>query len=166
MSTKRTRSMEIQAIKQNLGDSPPPPPSGASIRDWFAGLALANPELMKDIPTDERAAEAVRLADELSRALAAPKVPSQESLAAPSEADMAAWDDEIVADSLKRKDTVRPGRLAAIKPPETRKQTKSFGIDTLAPKTIAISESVVRMTSRPPLPEPSTYSSLHDVPEE
>jgi len=43
-----------------------------------------------------RAAEAVRLADELMAALAVPRVPSKASMEAPSETDMGAWDQHVV----------------------------------------------------------------------
>ncbi len=86
--------MEIRAIRNILNESPPPPPAGTTLREWFAGLALTT-ELMKDIPAELRVREAVRLADELIKALAAPRVPSQESMAAPTQADMEAWDSEV-----------------------------------------------------------------------
>ncbi len=68
-----------------MNESPPPPPSGTSVREWFAGLALMNPTLMSGLSPCERAVEAVRLADELVRALVAPRTPSQESMSVPVE---------------------------------------------------------------------------------
>lgn len=88
---KRTTSMELQAIRNASGDSPPPAPAGTTVREWFAGLALSNQTLMDNVPPGERAVEAVRLADELIAALSAPRVPSQESLAAPSEEELSDW---------------------------------------------------------------------------
>ena len=75
--------MELRAIRGQLLESPPPAPSGASIREWFAGLALSNPELMRDIAPEDRVAEAVRLADELIGGLASPKVPNLDANGSP-----------------------------------------------------------------------------------
>ena len=91
----RTKTMELRAIRERMYESPPPPPNGTTVREWFAGLALASPELMKDVPMHERAAEAVRLADDLVKALAAPRMPSKESMAPPTEEAMALWDKKI-----------------------------------------------------------------------
>jgi len=92
---KRTTSMDLHAIRGSMNESPPPPPPGMATREWFAGLALMNAELMRAVPATMRVAEAVRLADELMAALAVPRLPSQESMAAPSETDMGAWDQHV-----------------------------------------------------------------------
>lgn len=97
-----------------MNESPPPPPAGVTVREWFAGLALMNGELMKDLSIAECAAEAVRLADELVKALAVARMPSEESVAAPSEAEMVKWDTHIAkkrsALEAQRRDTVPGGR--------------------------------------------------------
>lgn len=164
MGEKRTRSMEIRAIRRSMDECPPPAPAGTSLREWFAGLALANPELMKDLAPAARAREAVRLADDLALALATSKVPSQESLAAPSEEAMVAWDAVI---ENQRKDTVPPGRLMASK---ARRETKAFGTGILPPTLPALPAPVApvvisaKKPSSRPLPAPTTYSSLRDEP--
>lgn len=127
---KRINSMEIRAIRDQLKESPPPAPSGSSVREWMAGLALANPVLMQGISVEHRAKEAVRLADELITALAAPKVPSLESMAPPSEAELSAWKGRIdkEKDRLTRqlRDTVpslkcmHPPAISRRLPEETR----------------------------------------------
>jgi len=81
-------------------------PPGVNMRAWFAGLALGNPEVMKDVPIESRVEVALRIADEMLAALV-PKVPSAESMAAPSEADMAKWDEEVASRNLA---TVPPPR--------------------------------------------------------
>ena len=87
--------MELRAIRAHLDALPPPPAAGTSIREWFVGIALSNPELMAGVPPEERVAEAVRLADDLVRALNAPRVPSRESMSAPTEPEMRAWDGRV-----------------------------------------------------------------------
>lgn len=77
---RRTKTMELRAIRAQMSESIPPAPSGTTIREWFAGLAMSNSELMKEIPVELRAREAVRLADELVAALAPPSLPSPESM--------------------------------------------------------------------------------------
>src|SRR5579864_6062291 len=127
--TKRTRSMELRAIRTGMDESPPPPPAGASVREWFAGLALMNPALMQDLSPVERAAEAVRLADELIKALACPRVPSQESMAAPSEAEMVEWDKKVADDNEAK---ARRGRETQ---PDIkrRKPTAAYAFGVLPP---------------------------------
>jgi hypothetical protein len=109
--TKRTTSLELRSVRAGLHESPPPAPSGTTIREWFAGLALMNPELMRGLEPNERALEATRLADELIAALAAPRVPATVSLAPPSDAEMAEWDRCIearkVRDERRERDTFR-----------------------------------------------------------
>ena len=78
--------------------SPPPAPAGTSLREWFAGLALGNPELMKDINPSAQIQESLRIADDLIGALAAPKTPSLESMAAPSAEEMQRWDEQVASE--------------------------------------------------------------------
>lgn len=139
MAEKRTRTMELRAIRQQMAESPPPPPAGATVREWFAGLALMNPELMKGLSPTERVAEAARIADELARALLTPKVPSLESMASPTEAEMEKWDTAVAE---KREAEERQGRATApqgLKPKRT--QTAAYGSfvprDALPPPTAA-----------------------------
>ncbi len=54
----------------------PPPPSAASLRDWFAGIALSNPELMKDLGPEDRVKVAVETAERMMAALSVPRPPS------------------------------------------------------------------------------------------
>jgi|SRR5581483_59161 len=121
MLKSRTMSMELRLIRQQMQESPPPPPAGTTVREWFAGLALMNPALMRDLNPAERVTEAIRLADELVRALAVPRTPSQESMAAPSteEALARAWNgmaaamgapETIKDDDRRERQTIRPGK--------------------------------------------------------
>lgn len=100
--------------------SPPPPPTGISMREWFAGLALGNPELMKDVPHSSRVATAVRIADELMKTLATSKVPSRESLEPPTEKQLEVWEEKIKVDSQRtvsqRKETIPAFRRPIIPP--------------------------------------------------
>jgi hypothetical protein len=102
--------MEIQAIRRSMQESPPPPPTGANMREWFAGLALSNAELMRDVSPAARAAEAVRLADELMAALAMPRVPAADSFNEPGEQEMANWEQKIES---RNQPTARPGAVTA-----------------------------------------------------
>lgn len=90
----RRPSIQMAHVSAGRMASPPAPPAGVNMRAWFAGLALGNPELMKDVPAADRATEALRLADELLAALVS-KVPTAESLAPPTEAEMKVWDNTI-----------------------------------------------------------------------
>lgn len=125
VAKKRTRSMELAAIRQKMNESPPPPPAGTSVREWFAGLALASNELMKDIDPSMRAAEAVRLADELADALVVARLPDPSSTAAPTEEEMTAWETSVAnakeGTARRARDTVPQGlraiRKDALLPP-------------------------------------------------
>jgi hypothetical protein len=110
MAEKRTKTMELRAIRQQMVESPPPPPAGATVREWFAGLALMNPELMRGLSMEERVTEAMRIADELANALAMPKAPTLESMAEPSASELEAWEKDITA---KREIEQRRGRDTA-----------------------------------------------------
>jgi len=128
-TSQRSCGIQLGTIKEGLDESPPPAPAATSLREWFAGLALANPVLMNKIPVAERVKEAVRLADELSLALAAPRVVNVDSLNFPTSIELASWERDIIVDNEKairqRLDTVpacpetNPSRQAflAILPP-------------------------------------------------
>lgn len=94
----------------------PPPMTGLTLRQWFAGLALVNPEFMKNVPESERAAEAVKFADQLISALDVPRVPTLESMAPPSNEELSTWEKKVEVDnaaSIRRgKDTVAPSSRA------------------------------------------------------
>jgi hypothetical protein len=113
---KPTKTMELRAIRAKMNEAPPPAPAGASMREWFAGLAFAS-NLMDDVEPGLRAREAVRLADELVVALRASRVPTHESLAAPTPEEMAEWDEKVaskrVTADLRNRETIPQGRLAA-----------------------------------------------------
>lgn len=47
----RRQSIELKSVSNGREEPPIPPPSNISLREWFAGLALGNPELMKDVLT-------------------------------------------------------------------------------------------------------------------
>lgn len=81
---RRTQSTKFRAVRGSMNESPPPPPSRATMREWFAGLALMNAELMQGVAPDQRGAEAVCIADQLIAALEAPRTPSSDSVAAPT----------------------------------------------------------------------------------
>jgi hypothetical protein len=163
---KRTRSMELRAMRQGLVESPPPPPPNATVREWFAGLALANPELMKGIPQSLRPMEALRLADELILAMQAPKVPSLESMAAPSEEEMVAWDKQVASENQVKDMRSRPTnpeglRIATKKSPITiRSKTIAFGAVLPSPATHAPPSPIIRHEG---LPAPTRYSSLQQA---
>jgi hypothetical protein len=72
----RTLSSELRAVHNMMNESLPPPPKEATLREWFAGLALLSTELMKDVPREKRVREAVRIADQLAEALAVPRTAS------------------------------------------------------------------------------------------
>jgi len=148
---KRTFSAEIRAIRQGMQESPPPAPSGTTVREWFAGLALASHVIMKDIPVELRAQEAVRIADELIKALRAPKVPTLESMASPTADEMLQWEGKIEEDRVKKerqsRATVPPFR-ALKSPPSSRTPTTKFGA-VLPPPSVEGDRQ-----SRPTIPPP------------
>lgn len=99
----RHQSLELKSVSIGRNDPAPPPPSGASMRDWFAGLALGNPELMKNVSPAMRIKEAIRLADEMTAALRVQRTPTIVSMAPPSPAEMTAWEETL---ERKGRDTV------------------------------------------------------------
>lgn len=102
--------------------SPPPAPSGTTLREWFAGLAMGNPELMRDIAPEARIPEALRVADQLISALMTPRAPSQESMAAPSEEEMQQWD-EAVAEAKETKERQTRATMPELKRKPSRTKT-------------------------------------------
>lgn len=170
--------MELQAIGSDTQDHLPPP-NKSSLRDWFAGLALGNAELMKDVPLEQRAAEAVRLADELVVALAAPRAPSLQSMAAPSEQEMCAWDAALEKQEKQKIPTakeMRAVRSGMLPPPITvpvgprvkRYVTPGYSF----PDAHAIFlEAAKKISSNPPKkrvssPNPGRYLIITDVTDE
>jgi len=99
----KTCNIQLGIVKEGLIESPPPAPSSATLREWFAGLALANPVLMNHVPSEKRASEAVRFADELLHALAAPRAIDTNSCLAPPASEMEVWE-KLVANQSQ--DTV------------------------------------------------------------
>ncbi len=90
-SSGRLRNI-INQQRNELPTPPPPAPAGTTLREWFAGLALGNVELMRGVASEQRASVALRIADELISALTAPRRLSPTSLLSPSEDDMKRWD--------------------------------------------------------------------------
>lgn len=134
------QTMELNAIRKQLVESPPPAPSGTSIREWFAGLAMMNPVLMAGVPAVERAAEAVRLADQLIAALAAPRMPSPESLKPPPREDMANWERQlseansqkerqarVTCPAIRKAKVPLPSEMSVPPAPVSRNPTMRFG---------------------------------------
>lgn len=144
--------------------SPPPPPTGISMREWFAGLALGNPELMKDVPAASRVATAVRIADELMKTLATSKVPSRESLEPPTEKQLEVWEEKIKVDS-QRTVSQRKETIPAFRRPVTPSSQSADDIKALVKSASQSFKAAVDiMTGETPEPEddtqrsPSTYS--------
>ncbi len=75
------------AVESMRSRETPPPPSGSGLREWFAGIALSNAELMKDIAPEDRIAAAVKIADELVGALMVPRAPSNTTIKINERAD-------------------------------------------------------------------------------
>lgn len=99
----------------------PPPPSGASLREWFAGLAINNPVLMTGIEPDSRVSEAVRIADELMKALATTPLPARESMTGLSDEVMTQWANDI--SEKERRTRVTAPALRRAKGPRTKTRT-------------------------------------------
>lgn len=167
MAAKRTNSMEIRVLRDNMLESPPPPPPGTTMREWFTGLAIANPELMKDVPPGERVAEAMRLADELIVALSAPRVPQLDTMRPPSRKEMKEWEKTLKVNKAavirKNFDTCPAAPNARRRVPETS--------DAMLPPPLR-PETCTSLPPLPPfklpmqggkhLPATSRYSSLQD----
>jgi len=165
---KRRGTLEMRFDRGNTHESPPPPTAGMTIREWFAGLALANPELMKDVPESERAVEAVRLADELAAALAAPLVPTMKSMRPPSKKEMRAWEKKIKVDKAAIIGRVGDTNVASPNARDRRRDVifpaapDDFNCDrnSLPPLPLPL-----RASSRAHLPEDTTYSSIDQDPD-
>ena len=132
--------MELRAIREQMNALPPPAPAGSTIREWFAGLALGNPTLMQGLSADQWVAEALRLADELVSALAAPKVPTLQSMRAPTEKELLEWDAHHSESNLKKehmaKETVIDAKVAA-RQALSRRSTLQFDAVLPAPLSVA-----------------------------
>ncbi len=136
---ERRSTVEMKALiqkQQGAFPTPPPPaPAGTSLREWFAGLAIANVELMKDIDRDRYGEEALRIADQLIFALATPRQPSVASMAALSEEQMKEWDialankkeDERTAEARQAKATV-PNMPRVRTVPSTKRAATMIGV--------------------------------------
>lgn len=136
------------------------------MREWFAGLALGNPELMKDVPASSRVATAVKIADELMKTLATSKVPSRESLEPPTEKQLEVWEEKIKQDSQRtvsqRKETIPSFRRPNV-PPSTQ---SSDEIKSLVKRASQSFQAAVDIMKGGETPEPddttqrsaSTYS--------
>lgn len=156
---RRTKTMEIQAIRARMNESPPPPPAGTSVREWFAGLAFCCPDLMKDVPVTLRSAEAVRLADDLIKALATPRVPTADSMAAPSKEVMEEWEADIAEQAEKKAKSTRetvPGLKAQ------RRATREYSFGNAFGSMLPPPPEPPPVVRSPRLPAPSSYSSLRD----
>lgn len=140
------KSLELRAIREQMHALPPPAPAGTTIREWFAGLALGNPILMNGHEPDRRIAEAVRIADELVCALAAPRVPTMQSMRGPSDEELREWDAKVNEDNITKERMARetvvearnvPGRSAS------RRSTLQFNAILPAPLSVAPSPQQV-----------------------
>jgi hypothetical protein len=166
--------MELRAIRSQLQESPPPPPAGVTVREWFAGLAMMNPELMRDLSPMERVTEAVRLADELIKALSCPRTPSQESMAVPIEEEglRQSWDNMANAVNASHD---KERRERTTKPEIRRRATAAYDfratIPPPPPTTPSIhfkraSDTLIVAALKVGLPCPTVHSSFRPEPEE
>lgn len=141
---------ELRAIHQQIQDSPPLPP-GTSLREWLSGLVFASAELMRDVAPQDQARKAVEFADDLIRALTAPKTLDPETLAVPAdEAGLQkSWIDlsntMVLANAKKRQErTTRPDIRSS------RRHTIPFGTLTMPPPpSNGISCHDIDVVSRP-----------------
>ncbi len=166
-------------MRQQMAESPPPPPTGATVREWFAGLALMNPVLMHGLTAQERVQEAVRLADELITALAAPRTPSQESLTVPqTEPELReSWNGMARAmnPTSEQQAPTTAERITQPDRPAVRRSTGAYDFSSTPRKTIPppsihfkrASDHLARATrtNMPTFsPEAGRYSSLGEPP--
>lgn len=159
MMPKHRGTLEIKILRDPTLESPPPAPTGTTLRQWFAGLALANPELMKDVPESERVAEAVRLADELVGALDVARMPTLDSMAAPSKAELRIWEKKVKIDNAI---SVSRGRDTAYPPSKPRHRDAHFPAPPVDYKDGYKPDS----TSLPPLPPPVSTITSRAIPPE
>lgn len=119
MNAPRRPSVEIASLGEGRLNNAPAPPADITMRQWFAGLALGNPELMKGVPQGKRVSEALRLADEMTLALKT-KVPTVESMAAPTEVEMQHWDQQV--ESRGRPTMPARARALMLPPPNVERR--------------------------------------------
>lgn len=109
--------------------SPPPPPSVATVREWFVGIVLSNPELMRSISEKDRIAESIRIADEMVRALGEAKLPTPDTLNV-SKIDLEKMSRQLTKERelsqrhSKETISVRNPVVSSILPPPMTKNTK------------------------------------------
>jgi hypothetical protein len=164
MMPKHRGTLEIKVVHNRGGlELPPPPPAGLTMRQWFAGLALANAELMKDVPDNDRMTEAVRLADELVAALDPPRAPTLKSMRPPSKKELRVWEAKV---KVENEASVRRGQNTVA--PSSRSTHK----DAIYPAPVSVDYTLdsSSLPSLPPpspprsprelLPEDTTYSSI------
>lgn len=150
----RRPTVELQAIisRERVFVSPPPAPSGTSLREWFAGLAMSNPELMRDIAPEARIQEALRVADQLIGALMTPRTPSVESMAAPTEEEMQRWDDAVAEANVTKERQTRATmpEMKARKPSRTKTLIGVALPSNAPPPPVASIHAPMRAGSIPP----------------
>lgn len=112
----------VQAMLEML-----PPPSTATVREWFVGLALANERLMANFDASQRVSEAIRIADELVKALAPTKLPSQRTMQAPTPDELKHWEERIRHQSRPTVPVMRKVKLVLKETPKPRNFQKTPG---------------------------------------
>lgn len=120
MNTKSFTFDLQKAVEAMRSRETPPPPSGAGLREWFAGIALSNSELMKDIAPEARAEAAAKIADDLIRALSAPRPPSNTEIKLTERSTVQM--PSVRQDRVTQPD-IRPARLASIVPPPVTQES-------------------------------------------
>lgn len=148
---KRRPTLELRAIvdRERVFASPPPAPAGTSLREWFAGLAMGNPELMRDIDPTARATEALRVADELIGALQTPRQPSAASMEAPSEEEMVKWD-EAVAEAKETKERQSRATMPEMKARRPSRTKTLMGVAIPSNPPTGYATNMARVGSIPP----------------
>jgi hypothetical protein len=127
VTEKKTPSIELKAImRRERSVDIPPPPSGATLREWFTGLVITNDTLMRDIDPKHRVVEAVRIAGELVSALNVQRMPSRESMAPVSEKEMQAWDEKLARENNQKRVTLPSFS-------RTKRTTTKAGLATIVP---------------------------------
>lgn len=152
--TRRRPTVELQAIimREKVFASPPPAPAGTSLREWFAGLALGNSEIMRDVEPASRIMEALRVADELIKALGQARLPSKESMEPPTEEQMQKWDEAIAeAKETKERQTRATMPELRAKRPNRTKTLAGVAVDPNVKPTPALG-TVNRSTNYQMLP--------------
>lgn len=90
------------------------------MREWFTAIVLLSPTLMQGVAAENRVVEAVRMADQLIAALAVPRVPTIQSMKAPTKKELRRWEKNI-AETKEKKD--REGRDTCPAGPSAKKRT-------------------------------------------